>query len=132
MSSLFDPVTVRKSLNSDPEFHMHARYLTCSFRIVVEDIQSLLVTTLSGEIVEVSTNVTHLDGWDFQLAGTAEHWEKLLNSVPAPFYQDFFAAMIYHGFRIEGNMEMILAYYPAVRRLLEILRNQASNSEAAA
>ena len=33
--------------------------------------------------------------------------------------------MAHHGFRIEGDMEMIMAFYPAIRRLGDIFRTVA-------
>lgn len=120
-----DPAQLRQSLNDDPEFRLQARYWNTTFRIVVEG-RALLVRIIDGVIVEVDTGATPFDAWNFQLAGTAEQWAQLLAPVPVAFYQDYYAAMLYHGFAIEGDMQQIMAYYPAIRRSLDVLRTLAT------
>jgi hypothetical protein len=112
---------LRDALNEDREFRIHARYWSAQFRVVT-DTQTLLVKLIEGNVVAVDPGATPFDGWDFQLAGTNKQWAALLAPVPPPFFQDYYCAMLYHGFRIEGDMKMIMAYYPAVRRTREVLR----------
>ncbi|MEU7816896.1 hypothetical protein [Pseudonocardia sp. NPDC049154] len=113
-------------LGRDPEFVLHARYLTAVFRVVIGETQSFRIVVRAGAVVEIDAVVTPFDSYDIQLAGTEEQWEALLAPVPPAFYQDFYCAMLHHGFRIEGDMETIMAYYPAIRRLAEILRGVAN------
>ncbi|GAA3230924.1 hypothetical protein GCM10017691_24360 [Pseudonocardia petroleophila] len=122
---------LRDALNADPEFRLQARYWNTQFRIVTES-QNLLVRLADGEVTAVDAGATPFDTWDFQLAGTAEHWANLLAPVPPPFFQDYYAAMLYHGFRIEGNMKTIMAYYPAIRRTREVLAQVVARQEVAA
>lgn len=122
---------LRDALNADPEFRLQARYWNTQFRIVT-DTQNLLVRLADGEVVSVDPRATPFDTWDFQLAGTDEHWAALLAPVPPPFFQDYYAAMLYHGFRIEGNMKMIMAYYPAIRRTRQVLAQVVTRQEVAA
>ena len=122
---------LREALNTDPEFRLQARYWTTQFRIGT-DSQNLLVKLADGVVVSVDPGATPFDTWDFQLAGTDEHWAALLAPVPPPFFQDYYAAMLYHGFRIEGNMKMIMAYYPAIRRTREVLAQVVGQQEVAA
>ena len=49
-------------------------------------------------------------------------WAKLLAPVPPPFYQDVFGASLHHPVSLGGDVETLYAYYPAMRRVLEILR----------
>jgi len=98
----------------------------------VTDTQNLLVRLSDGVVVSVDPAATPFDTWDFQLAGTDAHWAALLAPVPPPFYQDYYAAMLYHGFRIEGNMKLIMAYYPAMRRTREVLAHVVGRQEVAA
>lgn len=124
-----DPAEMRQALNDDPEFRVQARYWNTTFRIAA-DGRSLLVRVIDG-VVGIDTGATPFDGWDFQLAGTTEHWAQMLAPVPAAFYQDYYAAMLYHGFAIEGDMQQIMAYYPAIRRSLEVFRTLAAKEVAA-
>jgi hypothetical protein len=109
-------------LGRDPEFVLHARYLTATVRVVIGESQSFRIVVREGAVAEIDPVVTPFDSYDIQLAGSEEQWEALLAPVPAAFYQDFYPAMLHHGFRIEGDMETIMAYYPAIRRLGELLR----------
>jgi hypothetical protein len=126
-----DADRLRNALNADPEFRIHARYWTVQFRIVTDE-QNLLVKLIEGDVVTVDAGVTPFDGWDFQLAGTDAQWAALLAPVPPPFFQDYYCAMLYHGFRIEGNMKMIMAYYPAIRRTREVLAQVVAGNRSVA
>jgi len=119
-----DPFVLRQSLNDDPEFRLHARYWNTKFRVTA-DGRSLLVQVVDGVITDIDTGATPFDGWDFQLVGSAEHWAQMLAPIPPAFYQDYYAAMLHHGFAIEGDMQQIMAYYPAIRRSLDVLRSLA-------
>jgi len=121
---------LERALRSDPEFVLHTRYLTATIRVVIGELQSFRIVVRAGEIVEVDPVVTPFDSYDIQLAGTEEQWTALLAPIPAAFFQDFYPAMIHHGFRVEGDMETIMAYYPALRRLAEIFRAAAATAVA--
>ena len=56
------------------------------------------------------------------IVGPADGWEKMLQPAPPPFYQDLYGAQIHHGFAIHGAIEDVGPYYPALRRLIELLR----------
>src|SRR4051812_29288573 len=126
MSAPLDLSALERSLKQDPEFVLHSRYLTAEIRVVIGDLQSFRIVTQNGQLVEVDPIVTPFDSYNIQLAGTEEQWSALLSSPPPPFYQDFFPAMAHYGFRIEGDMEKIISYYPAIRRLAEIFRSVAT------
>ncbi len=49
-------------------------------------------------------------------------WPSMLEAVPRPFFQDWMAARR-HGLRVGGSVEAFYQYYPALRRLLELLRD---------
>ena len=65
--------------------------------------------------------------YDIVLAGPAAVWRGILAAVPVPFYQDFWSARFMHGFRTEGDLDALCAYYAAVRRLGDLLRQQANH-----
>jgi hypothetical protein len=50
----------------------------------------------------------------------------LLAPVPRPFYQDLFGAQLHHDIELNANPLDFAPYYPALRRLLEILREARS------
>lgn len=59
---------------------------------------------------------------DVEIAAAPGEWEKLLAKVPPPFYQDVFGASLHHPVSLGGDVETVYAYYPAIRRVIEILR----------
>ncbi len=126
-----DLAALETELRGDPEFVLHSRYLTTVIRVVIGETQSFHIVVRAGAVVEIDPVVTPFDSYDIVLAGTDGQWEALLTPLPPAFYQDFYPAMLHHGFRIEGDMETIMAYYPAVRRLAEIFRAVANAGVAA-
>lgn len=118
-------------LNSDPEFALQAREMTARIRFVEDGVPVFLMKIVQGRVTEVDLGVTPFDAFDFQLGGTAEHWERLLVSAPEAFYHDWFPAMFHHGFQLEGNFELIMAYYPALVRLRQLLVDAIEKAEAA-
>jgi hypothetical protein len=117
-----DLSSLQSELIRDPEFVLHVRHLTARIRVLIGEVQSFMLMIRDGELIGVDPIVTPFDSYDIQLAGSVEQWELLLAANPPPFYQDFYPAMAHHGFRIEGDMEMIMAFYPAIRRLGDIFR----------
>lgn len=126
-----DLAALEAQLGRDAEFVLHSRYLTTAIRVVIGETQTFRIAIQAGAVVEIDPVVTPFDPYDIQLAGSEGQWEALLATVPAAFYQDFYPAMLHHGFRIEGDMETIMAYYPALRRMGEILRMVATSAVAA-
>lgn len=61
-------------------------------------------------------------GYTIRVSAPEDGWRELLAPVPRPFYQDLYGAMSRHGFVADGDFESFFAYYPAVRRLIELLR----------
>ena len=122
-----DLSALRSELGRDPEFVLHSRHLTARIRVLIGEVQSFMIAIRDGELAGIDPVVTPFDSYDIQLAGTVEQWELLLVAHPPAFYQDFYPAMAHHGFRIEGDMEMIMAFYPAIRRLGDIFRAVAGS-----
>ena len=110
--------------NQDPEFSIHARFWNTGLRLDMGD-NALLVRIKDGEITEVKTGrhkFDILETANIVIDGPPDGWEKFLELVPTPFYVDLWGATAYHGFSVGGDMESFYAYYPAIRRLFDIMR----------
>ena len=59
---------------------------------------------------------------DLAIEAEDEEWNSLLAPMPRPFYHDLHAATVHHGFAVSGNTLNYCAYYPALRRLIELMR----------
>jgi hypothetical protein len=108
--------------NRDPEFRIAARFWDCALRIDEGDL-GRTVRIHGGRIIAIEPAGPDA-GWDLRIGARPEEWEKLLEPVPRPFYQDLYGAATHHGFELGGDLEHhLFPYYPAVRRLLELLRD---------
>ena len=91
--------------------------------------ESRLVTEALIEVSGVRKSwVTESSRADFsaslrrEISADAAEWEKLLAPTPQPFYQDVFGAALHHPVSLGGDFETLYAYYPAIRRVIELLR----------
>src|SRR5205823_5607196 len=61
------------------------------------------------------------------LVGPAALWDRILAVVPEPFYNDVVPAQAL-GLVRSGNEVTFWQYYPAIRRLVELLRGDRSSA----
>jgi hypothetical protein len=69
------------------------------------------------------------DPRSIRLAGPAETWKKVLSPLPPPFFNDIMPARAF-GLTVEGDEETFWQYYPAVRRLVDLLREEVNRDAA--
>lgn len=106
--------------NEDGEFAIAARMWDADV-VLVSGAEAVRLTVRGGRIRHVATAPADAPA-PIRIVGPADGWEKLLRTLPPPFYQDLFGAAAHHGFRIEGAIEDVYPYYAALRRLIDILR----------
>lgn len=121
MTVTFQPEKLVTALNDDPEFSIAAREWTTRIKLVQGERASVL-KLVEGEVRSFDPAPSPFEPVDIVLSGTDEDWDEMMAAVPKPFYQDFFAALFQHGFKLEGDMESMYAYYPAVRRMADVMR----------
>jgi hypothetical protein len=110
-----------KEVNSDPEFQLAARLMSANILLGVGN-SSCMVKMHEGKLTELNMNVNSYNEWDFSIKGPLESWEKLLQPVPPPFYNNLFAGTVRKNFEVSGNLETAFAHYWAVSRLLDVMR----------
>jgi hypothetical protein len=120
--SLIDGPRIREAANADPEFTIAARFWTGDVRMDVGNAAHAL-RMKDGRVAAFETLTAPPDDtvWDLSIAAPPEAWEQMLQPVPRPFFQDFMAAAR-HGVVLAGDPASFGPYYPALRRLLEIMR----------
>jgi hypothetical protein len=123
--SLIDIDNFYASVNNDPEFLIAARFWDILFKIDMGE-NKLILKIQDGKVTDVNRRPARDDPWAFKISATAQEWETFLKPIPKPFYHDIFAASIHHGFVCEGDLESMYAYYPAIRRMFEIMRTSVS------
>jgi len=112
-------------INEDGEFRLASRFWDASLRLDLGS-ESQRLRFEAGALREVSPCAQDA-ACDLHISASTEEWEKLLEPIPRPFYQDLLAAQIHHGFTLSEDMLAFAAYYPALQRLVEILRQMRSH-----
>ena len=121
---LIDFSTLAERANADGEFALHARFWNATVKLGVGDANYRL-DIRDGAIKGCMPWSGTIAG-DLAIEATESEWDKLLEPMPRPFYQDLYAATIHHGFSVVGDTKNYCAYYPALRRLIELLRESRS------
>lgn len=117
---MLDWQQVTARANADAEFRLQSRLWNATVRIGIGE-RSTRLDIHRGEIAGAGP-------WSGGIASNLaihadeEEWERLLEPEPRPFYQDLYPATLHHGFSVAGDHANYCAYYPAVRRLIEIMR----------
>jgi hypothetical protein len=114
--------------NADPEFRLASRFWDTTLRLEM-GTEALLLRIEKGQIVEQLSGqqaFAFLTPVNLVVSASADEWKKFLARVPRPFYVDLWGAMTHHGFKVAGDMENLYAYYPALRRLFDLMRSLAN------
>jgi hypothetical protein len=115
---------IRGLCEADPEFGLMARFWTGSLHLdlghgpvelVLEDGKPVACGSASGPLPAAD------EAGVVSIAGPAELWDQILAPVPPRFCNDIMPAVAL-GLRIGGHQETLWQYYPAIRRLVELLR----------
>ncbi len=112
--------SLAQHLDNDPEFRLAVRHWTATVRLDIGN-ESHAIRVADGQIAGVAAS-TNSAPCAVSISAPPEAWEKMLQPIPPPFYQDLFAAGAHHGVILNGDLLDVAAYYPALRRLMEILR----------
>lgn len=115
-----DTARIRNAANSDPEFKIAARFWTAALRIEI-GVQGYLLEVRDGVIVRFM-DASEDDAHSIRIAAPTESWSKFLERVPRPFLHDLGAAVTREGFALEGDLMSFWPYYPAMRRLFDVMR----------
>lgn len=110
---------------ADGEFRLSARYWTGSLSIDLDGASLAFVLT-EGHIDAVQPGASDGDH-HIGLAAPREVWDKVLAPVPPPMFNDIMPARAF-GLRVSGDEETLWQYYPAVRRLIDLLREEYANA----
>jgi hypothetical protein len=130
-TALLDWQALRDRANADGEFRLHARFWNARLRIVC-DTTATGIEMRDGAVAGIEPWNPAWFGADIVIRADAGEWRKLLAALPQPFYHDLWAANVHHGFSLSGTTQHLCAYYPALRRLVELMRAVHSDSPVSA
>lgn len=117
---LLDFSMLAQRANADGEFALHARFWNAIVKLRV-GAASFRLDIRNGSLAECAPWLGTV-ACDLAIEAEDDEWRKLLEPMPKPFYQDLYAATIHHGFSVAGDTLNYCAYYPALRRLVELMR----------
>jgi hypothetical protein len=121
---VIDFSTLAERANSDGELALHARFWNATVKLRVGSANYRL-DIRDGAVKGCAPWYGTIAG-DLAIEADEAEWANLLEPTPRPFYQDLYAATIHHGFSVVGDTKNYCAYYPAVRRLIELMRETRS------
>ena len=124
------PEELRAALNADSEFRLQARYWDGALQLQFgEDVHVLRLE--GGEVVDVeATPLSGSESREVIVSAPMEDWSEFLQPIPRPLYHELYPAMWHHGFELKGDDDYVWAYYAALRRSGEVLRDIAVIEEA--
>jgi pimeloyl-ACP methyl ester carboxylesterase len=114
----------------DGEFSIGARHWTGFLRFGVGE-SAHRIELRDGAVVGVAVvpTATPFEDDEVGFRAAAEVWEQMLEPEPRPHFHGIMAARR-EGMEVEGSEERRLQYFPAIRRLIELLRGAQSPSGA--
>lgn len=107
---------------TDPEFSREIRYFTGHLKIDV-DGNATVAQFDDGHLVAVGEKDLPDSACEIVIRGTQEHFDKLLEEYPRPFYQCLQTTAVKHGLEISPTHQTF-AYLPALNRLTTLLRTE--------
>ena len=111
---------VRAKANADGEFARHAKFWEATIRLGIGQ-RNFRLRVDKGAVSRIERFSGGM-GVDLAIQAPDADWDALLSALPPPFYQDLYPASLHHGFDVVGSIADYCAHYPAIRRLIEIMR----------
>jgi hypothetical protein len=120
MTMLLDFPALSARANADGEFALHARFWNAVVKLRI-GAANYRLDVRDGKLADCVPWLGTV-ACDLAIGADEDEWRRLLAPMPRPFYQDLYAATVHHGFSVTGDTVNYCAYYPAVRRLVELMR----------
>ena len=115
-------------VNHDPEFKLAGRFWTATVRLDMGST-SVALRFEHGVLAGAAECGSDADA-DLFVRAPEPDWRELLAPCPRPFYQDLFGAQLHHDVELSPDPIAYAAYYPALRRLIQLM--SAARREARA
>jgi hypothetical protein len=123
--AMFDVQAFQEAVNRDGEFQIAGRFLDGTLKLQFGD-ESLLMRFRDGKLTGIGDPAL-FDSADITIRGPVASWREFLRPLPRPFFHDMFAAIVRKEFDWTGDSETFFAYYAALRRMFQIMRDHAKN-----
>lgn len=116
---------LRERLNIDGAFRLVARDMTLNLA-VEDDGEARLLKFRNGGLRAIDRFVPLTEPVDVTIKGDGAFWQKLLSPAPPPRFQNLYAGVRAGTCEVSGNGELYNAYFAAISRLTEVMRELQS------
>jgi len=117
---------LRERINQDGAFRQVSRDMTLNM-VLETDGAARLVTFRDGTLTAIKPLVSVTEPVDLTIRGDTTFWRNLLSPVPPPRFQNLYAGVRAETCRVSGNAELYWAYFAALTRLFDVMRDVENN-----
>ena len=113
-----------RKVNDDKVLRVIGRFFDANFVIGIDE-QDYIIQVRGGKIEMVSNEIhANMMGWQFALRAPASSWNKFIEPVPPPMFNDIWAmAHPLHGnLKIEGDTKIFWQNLSALTWMLSLMR----------
>jgi hypothetical protein len=113
-----------RKVNDDKVLRVIGRHFNASFVIGIDE-QDYIIQVQNGKIEMVANEIhANMMGWQFALRAPASSWNKFIEPMPPPMYNDIWAmAHPLHGkMKIEGDTKIFWQNLRALTWMLALMR----------
>ena len=117
---------LRERINQDGAFRQVSTDMTLNIALETDDA-ARLVTFRDGTLTAIKPFVTVTEPVDLTIRGDGTFWRNLLSPVPPPRFQNLYAGVRAGTCQVSGNAELYWAYFAALTRLFDVMRDVENN-----
>jgi len=112
----------QEQVNRDEELLLIGQWFTTDFLFGAGETE-VLFRVRAGRLVEVVPEPRFDQPWSFALRAPQEHWEKFIQPLPPPLFNEIFAMLMrVPEFRVEGNTLVAAQNARALQRFMSLMR----------
>ena len=109
-------------VNGNPALVRRGRWTHATMLVEIGDVGWLV--RIEGGRVSVERETWRVSGWDFAIRGPEEAWRKFWQQMPPPMHHDLHALVRAGKFRLEGDIDLMLANMLYLKLVLETMRGK--------
>jgi hypothetical protein len=116
-------ISWQKIVNTNNVLKVIGKYFDADIYMEIGELR-YIVSVRKGVIEKIVDQITPESTWDFALRAPKATWEKFIEKVPPPMYNDLWAiAHPLHGnLKMEGNIKLLWQNLRALSWMLSLMR----------
>jgi hypothetical protein len=114
------------AVNRDEELALIGRHFTVSFLFQAGETRYVFQVE-RGALVQILPDPRFDAVWSFALRAPLEHWQKFIQPLPPPLFNELFAMLMrVPDFKLEGNTLVAMQNVRALQRFMSLMRTVRS------